>query len=359
MTEQLRKTPLHAWHVERGAKLADFGGWEMPIEYSGVVGEHTAVRTQVGCFDVSHMGKLRISGAGAADWLNTILLNDLAAIPTGKAQYSMLLNDRAGVVDDLIVYKFADDLLWMVPNAANAAKVHAALQSRLPAGIALENLHSDYGIVAVQGPSSPQLLAQLGLPVPAEYMSAVFADYAGAQLVLCRTGYTGETGFELIAPNQILLQLWQSAVAAGAEPCGLGARDTLRLEMAYPLHGHELSEDISPLEAGASWAVGWDKPDFVGADVLRAQRAAGAPRKRVALRAVERGIPRAEMAVLREGAQVGVTTSGTFSPTLKTGIALALVTPDVKIGELLSLDVRGRLLSVEVVKPPFVQPSTN
>ena len=358
MPETLKETPLHSWHVAAGAKLADFGGWEMPIEYAGVVAEHTAVREAVGVFDVSHMGKLRVSGEGAVAWLDTVLASPLSAIPDGKAQYSMLLTEAGGVVDDLIVYRLAADLAWVVPNASNAPAVFAALSSLKPAGIAIDNLHDDFGIIAVQGPKSPEVLSALGLAVPAEYMSAVWTEFQGDGLLLCRSGYTGETGFELIAPNAALLPLWEGALAAGAVPAGLGARDTLRLELAYPLHGHELSVDINPVEAGLSWAVGWDKPEFVGRAALLAVRERGAARKRVALKVVERGIPRGEMAVLREGERVGITTSGTFSPTLKAGIALALVSPSVTVGDLLQLDVRGRLVEVEVVKPPFVRPST-
>lgn len=358
MPQSLKRTPLHGWHVSAGAKLADFGGWEMPIEYSGVVAEHTAVREAVGAFDVSHMGKLRIAGPGAVAWLDTVVASPLGALADGKAQYSMLLNDGGGVVDDLIVYRLAADLAWIVPNAANAPKVYATLASLAPAGVVVENLHEDFGIIALQGPSSPDVVAGLGLPSELEYMSAVWLEAAGGQLLLCRSGYTGERGFELIAPNSLLLGLWERAVALGAVPAGLGARDTLRLEQCYPLHGHELSEEINPVEAGLSWAIGWDKPEFAGRSALLSVREAGAARKRVALRAVERGIPRGEMAVLSGERAVGVTTSGTFSPTLKVGIALALVEPGVAIGDRLHLDVRGRLLEVEVVKPPFVPART-
>lgn len=355
---ELKETPLHEWHASAGAKLADFGGWEMPIEYAGVVSEHTAVREAVGVFDVSHMGKLELCGPGAAAWLNSVVISDVAGLPDGKAQYSMLLTDSAGVVDDLLIYRFAEDCVWIVPNASNADAVFAALSALLPAELVLNNRHREYGIIAVQGPDSPRVLDALGLSGEMEYMSADWVTFNGVRLIRCRSGYTGARGYELIAPNEVLLDLWQQAIAAGATPVGLGARDTLRLEMAYPLHGHELSLSISPVEAGASWAVAWDKPEFIGAAALKAQKEAGAPRKRVALKALERGIPRAEMNVLRDGEAVGVTTSGTFSPTLKVGIALALVSPDVKIGDQLALDVRGRTLSVEVVKPPFVPPAT-
>lgn len=358
MTNSLKHTPLFDWHVANGAKTADFGGWDMPIEYSGIVAEHLAVRSDVGVFDVSHMGKVQIQGEGAAAWLNTVVASDLEAIPFGKAQYSMLLNETAGVIDDLIVYKFAPDHVWIVPNASNAPAVVAALQTVVPAGITISDLHNSHGIVAIQGPRSPEVLATLGLPADHEYMSAVFATYSGEDVVLCRSGYTGERGYEVIAPVAVIEPLWVAAVAAGAVPAGLGARDTLRLEMGYPLHGHEITTEISPVEAGLSWAIGWDKPTFHGSAALKDQKENGAPRKRAALKATERGIPRGDMPVLRDGVQIGITTSGTFSPSLKEGIALALVPTDVKIGDMLHLDVRGRTLAVEVVRLPFVQAST-
>jgi aminomethyltransferase len=358
MSNSLKHTPLFQWHVNHGAKTADFGGWDMPIEYVGIVAEHIAVRTDVGVFDVSHMGKIQIQGVGAAQWLNTVVASDLDLIPFGKAQYSMLLNSTGGVIDDLIVYKFASDHVWIVPNASNASAVVAVLESVVPADISITNLHNSHGIVAIQGPRSTEVLAALNLPSDHEYMSAVFATYGGLDVVLCRSGYTGERGYEVIAPNEVVEALWIAAVAAGATPAGLGARDTLRLEMGYPLHGHEITTEISPLEAGLSWAIGWDKPVFHGSEALKAQKQSGAPRKRVAVKALERGIPRADMPVEREGVEIGITTSGTFSPSLKEGIALALTSPDVKIGDHLQLNVRGRLLAVEVVRLPFVQPST-
>ena len=354
----LKYTQLHAWHQARGAKLADFGGWDMPIEYAGVLAEHTAVRESVGVFDVSHMGKLRISGVGAAAWLDSVLVSDIGGLLVGKAQYSMLLNEAGGVVDDLIVYRLGEDELWIVPNASNVERVVAGLNARLVEGITIENRSSEFGIVAVQGPKSPEVMRALGLDSEQEYMSVAWRDFNGAEVLLCRSGYTGETGFEVIAPNAVIESLWEAVITAGAAPCGLGARDTLRLEMAYPLHGHEISEEITPVQALLSWAIAWDKPGFVGSDSLRAERESGPARKRVALKALERGIPRADMPVIVDGKPVGLTSSGTFSPTLSVGIALALVDPSVKIGDHVELDVRGRRLAMEVVKPPFVQPST-
>ena len=357
----LRQTALSGAHREAGAKMADFGGWDMPIEYpTGVVAEHTAVRTAVGVFDVSHMGKLIVRGPGAAAGLNAILVNDLDRIGPGQAQYSMLCNEAGGVVDDLIVYRIADDEIRIVPNAANAAAVRDALVAALPATVTVEDRHEAEGILAVQGPGSRAVMRGLGLLGPDDdlpYMAFTTARFAGLPAVVCRTGYTGEHGYEVIIDTAALSELW-SAVTAHATPCGLGARDTLRTEMGYPLHGQDLSPTISPVEAGLSWAVGWGKPAFAGRAALAAQRAAGRPRALRGLLVQGRGIPRAHMPVTRpDGSAAGETTSGTFSPTLRVGIALALVDPGLAIGDEVAIDVRGRAVPARVVKLPFVDSS--
>jgi aminomethyltransferase len=354
----LRQTALSGAHREAGAKMADFGGWDMPIEYpTGVVAEHTAVRTSVGVFDVSHMGKLIVRGPDAAAGLNAILANDLDRIGPGQAQYSMLCNEAGGVVDDLIVYRIDDDEVRIVPNAANAAAVRDALVSALPAAVTVEDRHDTEGILAIQGPGSRALMVGLNLLGPDDdlpYMAFTTARFAGLPAVVCRTGYTGEHGYEVIIGTAAVPELW-SAVSAHATPCGLGARDTLRTEMGYPLHGQDLSPSISPVEAGLAWAVGWDKPAFAGRTALVAQRAAGRPRALRGLLVDGRGIPRAHMPVTGpDGAAVGETTSGTFSPTLRAGIALALVDPGLAVGDEVAIDVRGRAVPARIVKLPFV-----
>jgi len=361
----LKTTALHSRHLAAGAKTADFGGWDMPIEYAGVVAEHTAVRTAVGVFDVSHMGKLAVHGPGAAAFLNSVLANDLDRIADGQAQYSMLCNDAGGVVDDLIVYRWSDDGVFVIPNAANAASVVAALRAAAPDGIVIDDQHLTHGIIAVQGPRSTEVLGALGLPTDHDYMSMAMARFADAPVVVCRTGYTGEHGYELVAPNEVLGDLWDAVVAqaeaVGGMPAGLGARDTLRTEMGYPLHGQDISPTITPVEALLGWAVGWDKPEFAGREALVAQRAAGPARRLRGLRALDRGIPRPHMAVHRgslDGDVIGEVTSGTFSPTLKVGIGLALLDASVQVGDEVVVDVRGRESRFEVVKPPFVEPST-
>ncbi|MEV4482133.1 glycine cleavage system aminomethyltransferase GcvT [Micromonospora coxensis] len=361
---RLRRSPLHERHTALGAKFAPFGGWEMPLEYAGggVLKEHTAVRTAVGVFDVSHLGKARITGPGAADFVNSCLSNDLGRIGPGRAQYTLCCDDATGgVVDDIIAYLYADDHVFLIPNAANTAEVVRRLRAAAPAGITVTDEHEAYAVLAVQGPRSAELLGALGLPTEHGYMSFSPATLAGAELTVCRTGYTGELGYELVVPAAHAVAVWDALFAAGVElrACGLGARDTLRTEMGYPLHGQDLSLEITPVQARSGWAVGWDKPAFWGRDVLLAEKAAGARRTLRGLEAVDRAIPRAGMAVYSGDAQVGTITSGTFSPTKKQGIALALLDTDPKLadGDVVEVDIRGRRAQMRVTRPPFVQPS--
>ena len=352
------RTPLFERHAAAGAKTADFGGWDMPIEYVGVVSEHTAVREAAGIFDVSHMGKVRVHGPGAVGFLNSVLANDLDRIEDGQAQYSMLLNDAGGVIDDLIVYRWADDEMFIIPNASNAAAVVAELRRLAPADVIVDDHHLDHGIIAVQGPRSADVLNCIGMPTDHDYMSMVAADFGGNPVVVCRTGYTGEHGYELVVPVVVLGDIWDALVSAGeplgAMPAGLGARDTLRTEMGDPLHGQDISPTITPVEARLGWAIGWDKPQFCGRDALIAVRREPGRRLR-GLRAVDRAIPRAHMAVSNaDGVAVGEVTSGTFSPTLKVGIALALVDASISDGDEVVVDVRGKPARFTVMSPPFV-----
>lgn len=356
--------PLHSTHIALGAKMGPFGGWDMPIEYSaGTVAEHTAVRNSVGIFDVSHMGKVRIVGEGAYAFANSVFANDIDRIQPGSAQYSMLCNEDGGIIDDLIVYLVSETEVRFIPNAGNASTVVAALEAVKPAGVEIRNLHTEQGILAVQGPQSAELLKALGLPTDHEYMAFVDAQWNGFDLSVCRTGYTGEHGYEIVIANEGLQPLWDALFTAGETfgvlPCGLGARDTLRTEMGYVLHGQDISPDISPVQARTGWAVGWNKEEFAGRAALIAEKAAGPKRLAFGLSATDRGIPRSHMAVKNAaGDVVGETTSGTFSPTLQKGIALALLDPSVTYGDKLVVDVRGRDLNVEVVKPPFLTAST-
>jgi aminomethyltransferase len=355
----LSSTPLHDRHTEAGAKMADFGGWDMPIEYTGTVAEHTAVRESVGIFDVSHMGKIAIHGPGAAAFINSVVANDLDRIGDGQAQYSMLCNEAGGVVDDLIVYKWNDDAVYIVPNAANSATVVREIMNAAPAGITVDDQQLTHGIIAVQGPKSADVVNALGLPIDMDYMAFTMGQWRDAPVTVCRSGYTGELGFELIAPNDVLVELWDallvSAQSHGGGPAGLGARDTLRTEMGYPLHGQDISASISPVEAMLSWAIGWNKPAFIGREALVAQREAGPKRRLRAIKAKQRAIPRSHMEIYdSSGASIGEVTSGTFSPTLKEGIALALLDASAGIGDEVLVDVRGKQVPFEVVKAPFV-----
>lgn len=361
----LLHSPLHDRHLALGAKLAEFGGWQMPLEYAGggVLAEHAAVRDAAGIFDVSHLGKALVRGSGAADFVNRCFTNDLNRVAPGQAQYTLCCDEDGGTVDDLIAYLRSDFEVFLIPNAANTASVVRRLKAQAPDGVEVLDLHREHAVLAVQGPLSDEVLRAAHLPTSHGYMSFVDAQIAGHEVTVCRTGYTGERGYELVVPTAGAVDVWDAVVAAG-EPhglraCGLGARDTLRTEMGYPLHGHELSAEISPVMARAGWAVGWAKPQFWGKDVLTRQRAEKTVRTLRGLRAAGRGIPRPGMVVADEsGGTLGEITSGTFSPTLRQGIALALLERGVADGATVTVDVRGRAEPFVVTKPPFVQPST-
>ena len=363
MTSPVRQSPLHDRHASLGAKFSRFGGWDMPLEYAGggVLKEHAAVRDGVGVFDVTHLGKVSVRGPGAADFLNRCLTNDLDRIGTGQAQYTMCCDDATGgVVDDLIAYRFGDDDVFLVPNAANTAGLLDRLQQAAPPLVTVLGQHQDYVVLAVQGPGSPAALAALGLPNDHDYMRFQVAPFEGADVTVCRTGYTGERGYELIAPNAAAPALWDVLIAADVRPCGLGARDTLRTEMGYALHGQDLSPSITPVMARSGWAVGWKKERFWGKEALEQEKAAGARRTMWGLEALDRAIPRPHMIVLRQGVPAGEVTSGTFSPTRRLGIALALLQEDYDWheGVEVEVDVRGRRAPMKVVKPPFVENKT-
>jgi aminomethyltransferase len=357
----LLTSPLHARHVELGAKFAGFGGWSMPLEYTGAVAEHTAVRERVGIFDVSHLGKARVTGPGAAEYVNSCFTNDLGRIRPGQAQYTLCCTDDGGVVDDLIVYLRGEEDVFLVPNAANTPAVVALLAERAPDGVEVADLHRDYAVLAVQGPHSDETLTAMDYPVGHDYMSFVDVRQDGADVVVCRTGYTGERGYELVVPADVAAAVWDAAMVGGQGfgivPAGLAARDTLRTEMGYPLHGQDLSVEISPVQARLGWAVGWRKPAFWGSDALRAERERGADRLLRGLVSSGRGIPRPHMAVFDgDGEPLGEVTSGTFSPTRRQGVGLALLAAAVQDGDDVLVDVRGRRQPFTVTRPPFVTP---
>lgn len=356
----MKHSPLDEKHKALGAKMADFGGWEMPIEYpgGGVLAEHDAVRNRVGIFDVSHLGKISIKGPGAKNYINSILTNDLDLIKDGEAQYNLLCNEKGGVIDDIIAYRNSVDDIFLVPNAANCAKVFDVITKDAPANLEIVNQHQEYAVIAIQGPKSKAVLESLGVKLDIDYMSFTHGEIAGCKVIVCRTGYSGEHGYEVLPSWGEAVKVWDALVANLGDGlvCGLGARDTLRTEMGYPLHGQELSESITGTVGGAKWAVAFHKPKFHGDGALRAENEAGAPQRLRGLKLLDRGIPRGHMDILVDGQKVGETTSGTFSPTLKVGIALGLVDTKYKIGDKVTIDVRGRQLAAEIVKIPMVEP---
>jgi aminomethyltransferase len=358
----LQRSPLDPVHRRLKAKMGAFAGWDMPIEYQGTLAEHRAVRQAVGVFDLSHLGKVEVGGDGARQALQHALSNDLDRLTEpGAAQYTLCLTDDGTIVDDLIVYREAAGYL-LVPNAANWPKVADAVRASAPPGTEVTP-RPDVAVLAVQGPRAPELVGGL-FPQAAglAYMHQAPADYGGRPARVCRTGYTGERGFELLVPGEVAAGLWEElferGAPLGAVPVGLGARDTLRLEMGYALHGNDISTDTDPFEARLGWAVALDKGDFRGRDALLARKEAGPKRQLVGLAATDRLIPRHGMAVLDGDRRVGEVTSGTFSPTLRHGIALAYVLPDVAAKDTeLQVDVRGKRGGVRVVRPPFVDAS--
>jgi len=367
---ELRRSPIDDRHRALGATMTGFAGWDMPLDYGSVVAEHRAVRGSCGVFDLSHLGTLRVTGAGAARAVQRAFTNDVSALPVGRAHYTLCMDAEGGIVDDLLVYH----LPWgyfVVPNAANAAAVAQALRScAADAGDCdVDDVKADLACIAVQGPQAADVVTQSGVDVssmryldclalplgePTGSASGGAADGVPPDVgVLARSGYTGEHGYELFAPAELAPSLWDRVVEGGATPAGLGARDTLRLEMGYPLHGSDISPSISPVEARLRWAV---KPGtgFVGEQAYVAAAQVGPRRRLWGLRATGRGIPRAHCTVTRDGRAVGETTSGTFSPTLRIGIAMAYLDAAVDEGAEVAVDVRGRALPATVVRPPFV-----
>ena len=345
MTTTLRRTPLFERHVEAGARMVPFAGWEMPVQYEGVIPEHLAVRADAGAFDVSHMGQLHVEGPATESFLQSMLANDVAKLGDGEAQYTLLTNERGGIVDDLIVYRMGHGHYLLVVNAGNREAAYSWLKEREARGTEVRDASDEYALVAVQGPAS---LERLGLPEAPAFTHAM-GKLDGIELMVCRTGYTGEKGVELLCAGEDGVALWDAVVARGAVPCGLGARDTLRLEVCYPLHGNDITTETDAISAGLGWVCALDK-EFTGADVLRRVKERGPERRLVAFVMEERAIPRQGMAI--EGG--GEVTSGTQSPSLDVGIGMGYV-PDaqaVRDTELV-IDVRGKARRARVVQKPI------
>ena len=343
--QTLRRTPLFERHAALGARLVPFAGWEMPVQYAGIGEEHHAVRTGAGVFDVSHMGQLRLEGEGAHDYLQGRLTNDLDRIGAGDAQYTLLTNDQGGIVDDLIAYRLAHGQYLVVVNASNRTTVYEWLKEREPRGSEVRDASEEYGLVAVQGPRS---LERLGLDVNPAFTHEM-GELDGIEVMISRTGYTGELGVELCCAEDEAPALWDAVLARGVVPCGLGARDTLRLEVCYPLHGNDITPDTDAISAGLGWACALDT-DFTGVEVLRRIKADGPARRLVPFVLEEKAVPRQGMPI--EGG--GEVTSGTHSPMLDRGIGMGYVpaasaAPDTE----LTIDVRGKPRRARVVRKPI------
>jgi len=355
-----RRTALFDQQKALGARCINFGGWEMPVQFTSIIDEHQAVRTACGVFDISHMGEVFVSGSKAFDWLQHMLSNDLAKCPVGGGQYTLLLNERGGVIDDLIVYRLAGDNFLLLVNAAKINEDVAWLTRHATGGVTIDNRSDTMSALAVQGPDAPRVFREVFQgEMPARNTFLAMEKCRGAVLA-AGTGYTGEAGFELFFANTLADDIWAAILQAGVKPCGLGARDTLRLEMCYPLNGSDLSPDRTPLEAGLGIFVALDKPGFIGRDALLAQKEAGLPAKLAALRMTEKSPPpRAHYPVLVDGQPVGETSSGALSPSLHAGIAMAYLPPHLtKPGQTVQIDIRGRHFAAVVVNKPFYRPSS-
>lgn len=360
--EDLKKTPLYQEHTDLNGKMVDFGGWALPVQYSGILDEVEAVRKRVGLFDVSHMGEIMVRGEGALDWLNSMVTNDVTKLVDGQILYAPMCYPDGGVVDDLLIYRFSAQEFLLVVNASNTDKDWEWLVRHKGEGVELENVSSETAQLAIQGPLAQQVVQKLTDKDLHEIKFFYFARdvrVAGVSCLISRTGYTGEDGFELYCAPSDVCALWRELLAAGKEegllPCGLGARDTLRFEANLPLYGHEISQEISPLEGGLGFFVKMKKADYIGKEALKAQKEEGLKRRVVGLTMVDKGIPRAEYPVFNaEGKEVGFVTTGSFSPTVNANIANAMVDIEyIEVGTPLWVGVRKRRLEARVTKLPF------
>ena len=365
-----RKTPLYDEHVRLGAKMVPFAGWLMPVQYTSIVDEHQAVRNALGIFDISHMGQFIVDGAGAREWLNAMLTNNTNKLDVGMGQYSFLLNERGGIIDDLIVYRIGDQKFLLVVNAARTEEDFAWLQNHVPAvepavstakEIRLTDRSAKFGGVAIQGPRTAELFhALFGIDADLPSRNSI-ADlpFDGTTVSVARTGYTGEDGIEIFFRATDAVELWSSALEKGKpfgiKPCGLGARDTLRLEMCYPLNGSDLSPKRNPIGAGLGFFVDLTKRNFIGRDALLKTKENGAPEKLVAFRMKEKGPPpRPHYAVFQNGERIGEATSGTLSPSLNYGIGMAYIdAAHVKIGAQIDIEIRGKKFPAIIEKKPL------
>lgn len=340
----MTRSPLHGQHDRLGARFVDFGGWEMPVQYESVLAEHRAVREAVGVFDVTHLGRLEVTGNDATSVLQSLFTNDVSRYEPGRTHYTMLLDTDGGIVDDLVIWRWAEDEYWVMPNAANSDTVRTAIRER--GEVEVEDIRPSTAMMAVQGPEGPALLESLLGEAPRRFRTLVTSRGRAAG-----TGYTGEKGGEVCVPNADAEALFTDILEAGAAPCGLGARDTLRLEAGLALWGSDIDRTTTPLEAGLDFAVDWEH-EFVGRDALERQREQGVKRRLAGLVMEERGIPRHGYPV-RCGDSHGSVTSGNISPMLDTGIALAYMSPPVEVGSAAEVEMRGRWVPARIESPPF------
>jgi aminomethyltransferase len=362
VAQGLKKTALHAAHRRAGAKMVEFAGWQMPVQYSGVIDEHVAVRSRAGLFDVSHMGEIEVRGAGALEFCQRISANDVARLKVFQAQYNLLLHENGGVVDDVIFYRLESERFLVCVNASNSEKDFSWMRRHAGAGVEVGDMSACYAQLALQGPLAEKILQPLTALALGGLKSFHFqyADVSSVHCLISRTGYTGEDGFELYCDADAAERMWASLLRAGAGdglmPAGLGARDTLRLEKGYPLYGHELDDTTTPLEAGLDWVVKLSKPTFMGRDVLLRQKSEGVRRRLVGLELLEPGIARSGHALYHHGRAVGHVTSGTKSPTLGKSIALGYVSREAaEGGENIEVEIRGRRTRAKIVSLPFVK----
>lgn len=360
---ELKRTPLFSTYKDWGAKTIDFGGWELPVQFSGIKKEHEAVRTKVGLFDVSHMGEILVTGSDAEHFLQKMLTNDLSKLKINKAQYTILCNENGGTVDDLLVYKLTDSSFLLVVNAVNTDKDYEWLLENQFGQVEIHNVSSSYAQLALQGPLSEQVLQKLVKNEKLEYIQ--FFNFkqdvqiGDVKALVSRSGYTGEDGFEIYCKQDDAIYLWENILKAGEPegiiPCGLGARDTLRFEAGLPLYGQELNEDISPLEAGLKFAVKMNKDvDFIGKDALQEQMKQGIKRKLVGIEMIERGIPRTGYTVLKNGEEIGYVTTGTQSPTLQKSIGMALIKRNfAEFDTEVVVNIRNKSVKGKIVPTPF------
>ncbi|MEE9723406.1 glycine cleavage system aminomethyltransferase GcvT [Listeria seeligeri] len=357
MTE-LQKTPIHPIYEKYGAKTIDFGGWDLPVQFSGIKAEHEAVRTDVGLFDVSHMGEVLVEGSDSTAYLQYLLSNDIEKIKIGKAQYNIMCYENGGTVDDLVVYKITETKYILVVNAANTEKDYEWMVKNVFGNVTVTNVSSMYGQLALQGPNAEKVLTKL---TDIDLSSISFfgfvedANVAGVKTIISRSGYTGEDGFEIYMQSDDAIKVFEAIMAEGVLPIGLGARDTLRLEAVLALYGQELSQEITPLEAGLNFAVKLNKEaDFIGKEALVKQKEAGLTRKLVGIELIERGIPRHDYSVFQKDKKIGIITSGTQSPTLGTNIGLALLeAPYTELGQEVEVGIRTKKIKAKVIATPF------